>query len=118
MQSLSTGDPAKVCPALKEDLKNFGEQSEAPLTVRTLPEEKESYEAIKNYSRSLSEAVPGLKEAFPEAKSAINQLRTYLKVFRQTVAANGLHGNPTLLVGPAERVLRAGKALEPLCEGH
>ena len=73
MQSLSTRDQSTVCPALKEDLKNFGEQSEAPLTVRTLPEEKESYEAIKKYSRALSEAVPGLKEAFPEAKSAIDQ---------------------------------------------
>ncbi len=118
MKSLSTRNPSTVCPALKEDLKNFGEQSEATLTVKTLQQEKESFRAIKTYSHDLSEAVPGLKEAFPEAKSAIDQLKTYLKVFRSTVATNGIHGNPTLLVGPAERVIRAGLALEPLCAGH
>jgi hypothetical protein len=118
VKSLSTRDPSTVCPALKEDLKNFGEQSEGTLTVKTLQQEKESFKAIKTYSHALSEAVHGLKEAFPEANSAIDQLKTYLKVFRQSLVTNGVHGNPTLLVAPTERVLRAGQALEPLCAGH
>jgi hypothetical protein len=116
--SLSTRNPSTVCPALKKDLKSFAQQSEAPLTVRTFQEEKESFRAIKAYSAALAQAVPGLKEAFPEAKPAVERLKTYLKVFRSTIAANGSRGNPTLLVGPAERVIRAGEALEPLCGGH
>jgi hypothetical protein len=114
---LSTANRSAACPAFKTDLKNFGQQSEATLTVRTLAEEHESYQDIKKYSHDLAEALPGLNTAFPQAKETVRQLEGAVKSFRSVLKMTGPHGNPTLLAAPAERVLRAGAALESLCSG-
>jgi hypothetical protein len=91
VQSLSARNRSTVCPTLKQDLRNFGVQSEATLIVRTVGEEEEAFDAIKTFGRDFGEAVPGLKDAFPQAGPTIDQLESDLKVFRSTVAANGAH---------------------------
>lgn len=110
--ALSSPKPSAVCPALKKDLAAFGEASEAPLVATSVAEIQEAFHTVDSKSAALKKAVKGLDAAFPKAKSEIAQLEAELTSYRSTLAATGSHGNLTLLAGPTERVMRAGRSIE------
>ena len=115
---LSGTKPSAVCPGLRTDLKHFAEASEAPLVATTYAEIQESYKNVSTKSVALQEAVKGLAAAFPHAKGTVGQLEATIASYRSTLTTTGPHGNLTLLAGPTERVMRAGREVEALCTGE